>query len=53
MKKVYRSPKVRIVELDLKEMVLTTSPGLPGMSESPSDTEVGTQSNMNIWDDIW
>ena len=43
MKKEYQSPVVEVQELETKEMVLQASDGCPGVSDSPSDTGMGSE----------
>lgn len=52
MKKEYQSPVMEVTELETKEMVLQASDGCPGVSDSPSDTGMGSEANKNIWDRI-
>lgn len=53
MKKEYQSPVREVTELETKEMVLQASDGCPGVSDSPSDTGMGSEANKNIWDSLW
>ena len=41
---------MEVTELETKEMVLQASDGCPGVSDSPSDTGMGSEANKNIWD---
>lgn len=52
MKKEYQSPVMEVTELETKEMVLQAD-GCPGVSDSPSDTGMGSEANKNIWDSLW
>lgn len=49
MKKEYQSPVMEVTELETKEMVLQASDGCPGVSDSPSDTGMGSEANKNIF----
>ena len=53
MKKTYQAPAVEVMGLDGDRHVMMASNSLPGVNESPSDTEYGSQANVSIWDDIW
>ena len=53
MRKAYQTPVVEVTELDGDRHILLVAISLPGASELPSDNEQGTQTNVNIWDDIW
>lgn len=53
MKKTYQAPAVEVMGLDGDRHILLVANSLPGASELPSDNEQGTQTNVNIWDDIW
>ena len=53
MKKTYQAPAVEVMGLDGDRHVMMASNSLPGVNESPSDTEYGSQANVSLWDDIW
>lgn len=49
-RKNYEAPVAEVKDMEVLQVLCDS---YPGISEDPSDIGMPTESNKNLWDDIW